>query len=95
MGQKLCAPLCDASCLPDHFSQRARKRAHSTQHFSGGWQKRNNKSESTLEEAVGGFSTGLLPSPLLPLVRMPELPSCVPSTLDQAHSRSVWPHGDT
>ena len=31
--------------------------------------------QSTLEEAEGGFSTGLLPFPLLLLVRMPELPS--------------------
>lgn len=74
MVKEQCAPLCGASCLPDHFSQRARKRPLSTQHFSGGWQKRNKSSESTLGEVVGEFSTRLPPFPRFPLVRMPELP---------------------
>lgn len=67
-----------------------------TQHFSGGWQKRNKNSESTLE-VVGEFSTRPLlpPFPIGQNARAPMLlflPSLKEQKL-QAHSWSVWPHG--
>lgn len=96
--KELWAPLCGASCLPDHFSQRARKRPLSTQHFSGGWQKRNKNWWVNPGRSGRWVLHQALPSSVSPLVRMPELPCyCSCQALRQklqAHSWSVWLHGD-